>query len=124
MLSDDHYGSCIHKANEAEALRLIMKCIPNFFEIEHIHGHQNLLHSYQSLNVKVRLNIDTDKITIARARQLINAHLITQPFVVHINGIYIYQMIYKNIRRQSHYSNTKHILKNKIFFVNNMHRKY
>ena len=90
MLSDDHYGSYIHKANEAEALKLIMKCIPKHFEIEHIHDHQNLLLSYQSLNVKVRLNIDTDKITTARARQLINVHLISQPFAVHINGIYIY----------------------------------
>ena len=71
-----------------------MKFIPKTFEIEHINGHQNLLHSYQSLNVKVRLNIDTDKIITARARQLINAHLITQPFTVHINVIYIHQKIY------------------------------
>ena len=58
------------------------------------------------------MNIDADKIATTRARKIINTHLITQSFVVYINGMYIHQKLDQNIRRQPHYLNAKRFLKN------------
>ena len=93
MLTYDNYNSYMHKVNELEALILIMQYIPMYFTIEHIHNNQDLQKSYQSLDVKMRLNIDANNFITTKARKPINTHLITQPFTVCINKIYIYQYI-------------------------------
>ena len=61
--------------------------------------------------MKVRLNIDAYKIAITKVRKLINTSLITQLFVVYINGIYIYQKIDQTIRKKSHYIKVNIFLK-------------
>ena len=92
------------------------------FEIEHINSHQDNIQSCKSINVKVRLNIDADKITTTTAKKPINTHLITQHYAVYIKGKYKHQKIDQDIRRQSHYTNAKIFFKKTM--VNYKHRNH
>ena len=113
LLEDDYNSHDLHKLSEQEALKLIVKILPELFSIEHIESHQDNLSSYTNLSTKARLNIDTDDIVTSNATIPNNTHILTNKFTIYVNNKYAYHRIDHQIRVNSHAQKAEDFLRDK-----------
>ena len=65
-----------------------MRTPPNF-QIVHIRGHQDENKKYGELDTPAKLNINADTLRKTHFTTLINAHILSEPFAIYVNEIYI-----------------------------------
>ena len=113
LLEDPYYQSNFHNETDSEALRIILKIIPENYKILHVYGHQVEKSKYEKLTIDAKLNVDSDRLDTTNKKLPINTNINSYPFSIYIKGKYAYHHSYENIRIESHADEAQDWLKSK-----------